>query len=92
MTGDRLDACRDAGALIRAIAGNDTEATGVILDHSDNRQVCEILALIVVAACGAYGPGFLAELCAELRDLDQPEGLGHDRTPPRRRPRPRPGW
>jgi hypothetical protein len=67
MTGDRLDACRDAGALIRAAASRDQEAVTVLLDHSDNRAVAEILAIITAAACRGYGPGFLGELCDELR-------------------------
>ena len=71
MTGDRLDACRDAGALIRATAARDLEGIAIVLDHSDNRGVCEVLAVIATTAIGAYGAGFLDELCAELR------GLGH---------------
>jgi hypothetical protein len=72
MTGaDRLDACRDAGALIRATADRDHEATGIILDNADLVQVAEILATIVVTACRGYGQGFITDLCDELRHLDQ---------------------
>lgn len=76
MTGDRLDACRDTAALIRAVDRRDHEGIAVILDHADNRQVCEILARITVTACRTYGPAFITELCAELRSLQ--EGPDHD--------------
>jgi hypothetical protein len=70
VTGDRLDACRDAGALIRAAASRDTEGARILLDHCDNRAVCEVLAVIVAAAIGgAHGAGFVGELCDELRAL-----------------------
>jgi hypothetical protein len=72
MTGaERLDACRDAGALIRATASRDREGAAVVLDHSDNRAVLEVMATIVVAAVSGYGPGFIGDLCAELRYTDQ---------------------
>ena len=36
MTGaDRLDACRDAGALLRATADHDHEAVEILLDYGD---------------------------------------------------------
>lgn len=73
MTSDRGDAHRDAAALIRATADRDGEAVNIVLDYSDNRQVCAVLALIVVTACRAYGETFLGDLCAELRSLDRQE-------------------
>lgn len=70
MTSDRLDACRDAGALIRATANRDHEGVRVVLDHSDNRVVAEVLATIVVTACRTAGADFVDNLCAELRKLN----------------------
>jgi hypothetical protein len=47
MTGAaRLDACRDAAALIRATASRDHEAQQVILDYSDNRELARVLAIL----------------------------------------------
>jgi hypothetical protein len=71
VTDDRLDACRDVGALIRATADRDHEAIEIILDYSDNRAVAEILAILVVTACRGYGDGFIGDVCDELRHRDQ---------------------
>lgn len=70
MTADHLDACRDAGALIRATAARDREAVNVILDHGDTRAVAEILATVVVTACRTYSGTFLDDLCTGLRHTD----------------------
>jgi hypothetical protein len=69
----RLDACRDAAALLRAAADRDREGIDVILDYSDNREVCEVLAALVLIAITPHGPDFLAELCGLLRDNDHQE-------------------
>jgi hypothetical protein len=73
MTTDRLDACRDAAALIAATADRDHEAIGVILDHSDNREVATVLAIVVNAAATGYGENFITELCDRVRHLREPE-------------------
>lgn len=72
MTGAiRLDACRDAAALIRATADRDHEAQQVILDYSDNRELAEVLAILLAAACRSYGQDFTNDLCRDLRTIGQ---------------------
>ncbi len=66
---DRLDACRDAAALLRATADRDHEAVAVVLGNGDTRAIAEVLAVTLAAACRSYGPGFLGDLCDELRGL-----------------------
>ena len=72
MTGaDRLDACRDTAALIRATADRDLEAIEVILGNGDTMAIAEILAIVLAAACRGYSAGFLGDLCHELRTIGQ---------------------
>ena len=72
MTGDdRLDALRDSAALLRATADRDHEAIEVLLDYSDTRVVAEVLAIVLAVACRGYSPGFLGDLCHELRTIGQ---------------------
>lgn len=71
MTGDRGDALRDAAALIRATVDRDHEGARIVLDYSDNGAVAEILAIVISAACRAYGPDFTDDLTAELRGSGQ---------------------
>jgi hypothetical protein len=76
----RLDACRDAAALIAATADRDGEAIGVILDHSDNREVATVLAIVVNATATGYGENFITELCDKIRHLRQPPTEGNSTT------------
>jgi len=92
MTGaDRLDACCDAGALIRATAARDHEGMRVILDLGDNRAVAEVLSLIVVTACRGYGEGFITwrprpagcwQRAAAPQRLTRPQRPGRPRQAP----------
>ena len=69
-----LDACRDAGALLSATADRDRQGAEVILTYADNREVAEVLAILLTAACRDRGPGFLADLCHELRTVSENRG------------------
>lgn len=69
MTGaDRLDACRDAAALLECAARHDSEGAEVLLGHGDTRAIAAALAGITATALTvAFGAEFLGELCRELR-------------------------
>ena len=65
------DPFSDASALLKAAGDQDFEGVRIILDYCDNRDVAQLLASTLAALCRHIRPGFLGELCADLRSLGQ---------------------
>ena len=63
------DPFSDASALLKAAGYEDFEGVRIILDYCDNRDVAQLLASTLAALCRHVRPGFLGELCADLREL-----------------------
>ena len=57
MTADRLDAARDAAALLRTFHEGDREGREILLDHGDTRAVAEVLAAVLHATITATYSG-----------------------------------
>ena len=56
----------DATSFLQSLVSQD-------LDHSDNREVATVLAIVVNAAATGYGENFITELCDRVRHLREPE-------------------
>ena len=57
MTADRLDAARDAAALLRTFHEGDREGREILLDYGDTRAIAEVLAAVLHATITATYSG-----------------------------------
>ncbi len=65
----RTDAVLDALALVEARMRSDNEAQAALLNHTDLREVCSVLADILAGYLNDGDPASMREVLAELARL-----------------------
>lgn len=65
----RTDAVLDALALVEARMRSDNEALATLLDHTDQREVCSVLADILAGYLNDGDPASMREVLSELQRL-----------------------